>query len=138
MPRCPHGDTACPCQDHDACHYEGPDAWACPVGTVVDLEVSLNAGIVHVVQVRPHCHVEGCRWPAEVCGMMRMQITAPLGREPSLREAYDLGCGFTRRIVQWPVYVDTLPPPIPGDPTQAWIRDRLMGGEVPRALDADS
>lgn len=22
---CPYGDPTCPCQDGDACHYEGPD-----------------------------------------------------------------------------------------------------------------
>lgn len=24
---CPAKDASCPCQDGDACHYEGPDAW---------------------------------------------------------------------------------------------------------------
>jgi hypothetical protein len=27
---CPGKDATCPCQDGDACHYEGPDAWPIP------------------------------------------------------------------------------------------------------------
>ncbi len=27
---CPGGDTTCPCQDGDMCHYEGPNAWPIP------------------------------------------------------------------------------------------------------------
>ena len=29
-PKCPHGDAACPCQDGDACHYEGSNSMRCP------------------------------------------------------------------------------------------------------------
>lgn len=29
---CPGKDIACPCQDGDACHYEGPNAWPIPEG----------------------------------------------------------------------------------------------------------
>lgn len=27
---CKYGDQSCPCQDGDACHYEGKDAWPPP------------------------------------------------------------------------------------------------------------
>lgn len=27
---CPGKDATCPCQDGDACHYEGPNAWPIP------------------------------------------------------------------------------------------------------------
>jgi hypothetical protein len=43
--RCPYGDPTCPCQDGDACHYEGPDAWPARmvsrrVPSVVSVDVS--------------------------------------------------------------------------------------------------
>lgn len=28
---CPHGDPFCPCQDGDACHYEGRASWPSPL-----------------------------------------------------------------------------------------------------------
>jgi hypothetical protein len=32
--KCKYGDPLCPCQDGDACHYEGKDAWSVPKGAV--------------------------------------------------------------------------------------------------------
>lgn len=29
MSACPHGDRYCPCQDGDACHYEGDNPSRC-------------------------------------------------------------------------------------------------------------
>lgn len=37
---CPGKDQTCPCQDGDACHYEGPDAWPLPNLTTTPIATS--------------------------------------------------------------------------------------------------
>lgn len=130
LARCPHGDASCPCPDGDPCHYEGPEPMACPnpprheqrfsevrimhlgqEGEPLEEGEALVADVVMTTTypTEPHCHVAGCRWRlAEFgiragewvalapCGLRRIAPQSPAN------EAYELGCGEIRRIVEMP------------------------------------
>jgi hypothetical protein len=87
--RCPHGDETCPCQDGDACHYEGPDAMQCPT---MDDE-----------HRRYHCHVEGCSWDdGEGCGQAKLGRVWDLCRFADLRGTPEWMCGAARNLTSDP------------------------------------
>lgn len=108
---CPHGDLTCPCQDGDSCHYEGADAMPCPNPPGPPSTVRLSrldadgaptgqpwATVAKLADGRPHCHVEGCRWDTEGCGLSKLGLVAriPAGDERTPVTDPWWRCGATR------------------------------------------
>lgn len=84
-PPCPHGDLTCPCQDGDSCHYEWSPhypglapmrCWNRPPIPLEGGDLTLPDGSVVTIGPLNHCHVEGCRWEAENCGLAKLGIRA--------------------------------------------------------------
>ena len=85
--KCPHGDSTCPCQDGDPCHYEGREPMECGMW---DIEY--------------HCHVEGCSWRGHYgeCGQAKLGRTWTLCEFADLRGTPEWMCGAARNLTSDP------------------------------------
>lgn len=98
---CPHGDPTCPCQDGDGCHYEGVDAMPCSnrPWAAYDSTMDLHGEPI-AIRYEQHCHVEGCRWETETCGLARIGVKPdfPVWEEGDQvpRESIEWACGAAR------------------------------------------
>jgi hypothetical protein len=84
---CPHGDSSCPCQDGDPCHYEGNKPFECGI-----------------FDIGYHCHVEGCAWRGYhgQCGLAKLVRTWTLCSFAELRGTPEWYCGAARHLTSSP------------------------------------